>query len=114
MILFIHYKLLKPVSSLLRSRVQSDVVESSLTWKDKLEKAVLEIPLRFKANLQNQLFQCQNFLELKKEIQLNINVDETVDFYVSNQKYFLAEMGEVKGNACRKINQKIKITKEKK
>ena len=36
---------LKPVSSLLRSRVQSDVVESNLTWKDKLEKAVLEIPL---------------------------------------------------------------------
>ena len=38
---------LKPVSSLLRSRVQSDVVESNLTWKDKLEKAVLEIPKSF-------------------------------------------------------------------
>ena len=32
---------LKPVSSLLRSRVQSDVVETNLSWRDKLEKAVL-------------------------------------------------------------------------
>ena len=33
---------LKPVSSLLRSRVQSDVVESSLSWRDKLEKLCLK------------------------------------------------------------------------
>ena len=42
---------LKPVSSLLRSRVQSDVVESNMTWRDKLEKAILEIPLVVKSNL---------------------------------------------------------------
>ena len=59
---------LKPVSSLLRSRVQSDVVESNLSWRDKLEKAVLEVPLRFKVIYQNQLSQCLNFLELRKEI----------------------------------------------
>ena len=44
---------LKPVSSLLRSRVQSDVVESSLSWRDKLEKAVLEVPLKLAAILLN-------------------------------------------------------------
>ena len=33
---------LKPVSSLLRSRVQSDVVESNMTWRDKLEKMFSE------------------------------------------------------------------------
>ena len=42
---------LKPVSSLLRSRVQSDVIESSLSWRDKLEKAVLEVPLRISSHL---------------------------------------------------------------
>ena len=30
---------LKPVSSLPRSRVQSDVVESNMTWRDKLESS---------------------------------------------------------------------------
>ena len=42
---------LKPVSSLLRSRVQADVVESSLSWRDKLEKAVLEVPLKVSSHL---------------------------------------------------------------
>ena len=37
---------LKPVSSLLRSRVQADVVESSLSWRDKLEKAILKFHLK--------------------------------------------------------------------
>ena len=42
---------LKPVSSLLRSRVQADVVESSLSWRDKLEKSILEIPLKVSSHL---------------------------------------------------------------
>ena len=41
---------LKPVV-FLRSRVQSDVVESNMSWRDKLEKAVLEVPLMVKSNL---------------------------------------------------------------
>ena len=37
---------LKPIASLLRSRVQSDIVEDDTSWRDKMEKAVLDIPLR--------------------------------------------------------------------
>ena len=39
---------------------------------------------------------------------VKINVDDTVDFYVSNQKYFKAEMGEVKGNASVKLTKRLK------
>ena len=45
---------------------------------------------------------------LKEGDTLNINVDDTVDFYVSNQKYFKAEMGEVKGNASVKLTKRLK------
>ena len=99
---------LKPVSSLLRSRVQSDVVDSSLTWRDKLEKAVLEVPLKVQSNLSEPVVSMSKLLRIKEGDTLNINVDDTVDFYVSNQKYFKAEMGEVKGNASVKLTKRLK------
>jgi|TARA_B100000524_G_scaffold342585_1_gene237753 flagellar motor switch protein FliM len=99
---------LKPVSSLLRSRVQSDVVESNLSWRDKLEKAVLEVPLRVQSNLSEPVVSMSKLLRIKEGDTMNINVDDTVDFYVSNQKYFKAEMGEVKGNASVKLTKRLK------
>ena len=99
---------LKPVSSLLRSRVQSDVVESSLSWRDKLEKAVLEVPLKVQSNLSEPVVSMSKLLRIKEGDTLNINVDDTVDFYVSNQKYFKAEMGEAKGNASVKLTKRLK------
>ena len=42
---------LKPIASQLRSRVQSDVIDDDLTWRDRLEKAVLDIPLHVTARL---------------------------------------------------------------
>ena len=39
---------------------------------------------------------------------MNINVEDTVDFLVQEQKYFLAEMGEVKGNAAISLTKRIK------
>ena len=98
---------LKPVSSLLRSRVQSDVVESSMSWRDKLEKAVLEVPLKVNSNLSEPIVPMSKLLKIKNGDTLNINVDETCDFYVSNQKYFKAEMGEIKGNACVRLTKRL-------
>ena len=99
---------LKPVSSLLRSRVQSDVVETNLSWRDKLEKAVLEVPLKVQSYLSEPVVSMSKLLRIKEGDTLNINVDDTVDFYVSNQKYFKAEMGEVKGNASVKLTKRLK------
>ena len=99
---------LKPVSSLLRSRVQSDVVETNLSWRDKLEKAVLEVPLKVQSNLSEPVVSMSKLLRIKEGDTLYINVDDTVDFYVSNQKYFKAEMGEVKGNASVKLTKRLK------
>ncbi len=98
---------LKPVSSLLRSRVQSDVMESSMSWRDKLEKAVLEVPLRVSSHLAEPTVSMSKLLRMKKDDVLNINVDELVDFYVDGQKYFKAEMGEIKGNACIKLMNRL-------
>ena len=91
---------LKPVSSLLRSRVQSDVVETNMNWKDRLHNAVLEIPLKVTSKLSEPDISMSKLLRFKKDDVININVEETVDFFVEDQLYFTAEMGEVKGNAA--------------
>ena len=98
---------LKPVSSLLRSRVQADVVESSLSWRDKLEKAILEIPLKVSSHLARPVVSMSKLLRMKKGDIMNINVDELVDFFVDSQNYFKAEMGEIKGNACVKLTKRL-------
>ena len=100
---------LKPVSSLLRSRVQSDVVETNMNWKDRLHNAVLEIPLKVTSKLSEPDISMSKLLRFKKDDVININVEETVDFCVEDQLYFTAEMGEVKGNAA--VNLKKRMTK---
>ena len=99
---------LKPVSSLLRSRVQSDVVETNMNWKDRLHNAVLEIPLKVTSKLSEPDISMSKLLRFKKDDVININVEETVDFFVEDQLYFTAEMGEVKGNAA--VNLKKRMT----
>ena len=99
---------LKPVSSLLRSRVQSDVVETNMNWKDRLHNAVLEIPLKVTSKLSEPDISMSKLLRFKKDDVININVEETVDFFVEDQLYFTAEMGEVKGNTA--VNLKKRMT----
>ena len=85
-----------------------DVVESNLTWRDKLEKAVLDVPLRVQSNLSEPVVSMSKLLRVKEGDTMSINVDDTVDFYVGNQKYFKAEMGEIKGNACIRLTKRLK------
>ena len=73
----------------------------------KIEKAVLEIPLNVKSNLSEPEVAMSKLLRMKSGDTLNINLDETVEFYVENQKYFSAEMGEFKGNASVKLLKRL-------
>ena len=98
---------LKPVSSLLRSRVQSDVIETNLNWKDRLHNAILEVPLKVNSKLSEPNISMSKLLRFKKDDIININVEETVDFFVEDQLYFKAEMGEVKGNAAVNLKKRI-------
>ena len=47
-------------------------------------------------------------LRLREGDTINVNVEESVDFLVEDQKYFLAEMGEVKGNAAVSLTKRLK------
>ena len=53
-----------------------------------VRKGKLEVPLKVQSNLSEPVVSMSKLLRIKEGDTLNINVDDTVDFYVSNQKYF--------------------------
>ena len=98
---------LKPVSSLLRSRVQSDVVESNMTWRDKLEKAILEIPLTVNATLSQPIVNMSRLLRLNVGATLEIPISDKLDVYVEDIKMFNGDLGEYKGNSAVNVKKRI-------
>ncbi len=44
-------QVLKPLAAQLRSRMQSDVIDDDITWRDRLERAVMAVPLTVTARL---------------------------------------------------------------
>ena len=98
---------LKPIASLLRSRVQSDIVEDDLSWKDKLESAILEIPLDLRATLSQPMVNMAKLLRVKVGDTIQIPVSDKIDVYVEDIKMFNGDLGEYKGSAAVNIKKRI-------
>ena len=98
---------LKPIASLLRSRVQSDVVEDDISWREKLENAVLEIPLGVKATLSQPIVNISRLLRLNVGETLEIPISDKLDVYVEDIKMFNGDLGEYKGNSAVNVNKKL-------
>ena len=98
---------LKPIASLLRSRVQSDVVEDDVSWKDKLESAILEIPLDLKATLSQPMVNMAKLLRVNVGDTIQIPISDKIDVYVEEIKMFNGDLGEYKGNAAVNIKKRI-------
>ena len=98
---------LKPIASLLRSRVQSDIVEDDVSWKDKLESAILEIPLDLKATLSQPLVNMAKLLRVSVGDTIQIPISDKIDVYVEEIKMFNGDLGEYKGNAAVNIKKRI-------
>ena len=98
---------LKPIASLLRSRVQSEVVEDDISWREKLENAVLEIPLGVKATLSQPIVNISRLLRLNVGETLEIPISDKLDVYVEDIKMFNGDLGEYKGNSAINVNKKL-------
>ena len=61
-------QILKPIASQLRSRVQSDNLDDDQTWREQMEKAVLDIPLKIKAKLSEPKLSMKTLINLNKEM----------------------------------------------
>ena len=97
---------LKPIASQLRSRVQSDSGDD-VTWREKMERAILNIPLNITALLGEPVMSMGQLIRLKTGDVVPIQINEGIEVRVEDNPIFFAEIGEVSGQVAVSITRRI-------
>ena len=98
---------LKPIASLLRSRVQSDVIDDDTSWRERLEKSVLNVPLPISAILSEPSVSLSNLVKYKEGDIINLPPVDGVDFFVNDKHLFKAEIGETNGQVAVSLKNRL-------
>ena len=102
---------LKPIASLLRSRVQSEFVKEDLSWRQKLERAILNIPLVVTAELAKPKVSMKNLLNLQDGDTFPMQVNNGIKVLVEGKTLFNAELGQVGPQAALYLRDRITSNK---
>ena len=102
---------LKPIASLLRSRVQSEFVTEDLSWRQKLERVILNIPLVVTAELARPKVSMKNLLNLQDGDTFPMQVNNGIKVLVEGKTLFNAELGQVGPQAALYLRDRITSNK---
>lgn len=97
---------LKPIASQLRSRMQSDTGDD-VSWRERMEHAILSIPLNVTAFLGKPVMSMGQLIRLQSGDVVPIQVNEGIELRVENNPIFLADIGEVSGQAAISLTKRI-------
>jgi flagellar motor switch protein FliM len=98
---------LKPIASLLRSRIQSDVIDDDTSWKDRLENSILNIPLPVSAILSEPSVSLSELIKFKEGDIINLPPIDGVDFFVDDKLLFKAEIGETNSQVAVSLKDRL-------
>ena len=102
---------LKPIAAQLRSRMQSDSV-GSLTWTERLQNAVFNVPLSCTARLTTVDKSMAQVLNYKSDDILPITINGPLELVVEDREFYEAELGDVGGTlAISLLQQNLKKNK---
>lgn len=87
---------LKPIAAQLRSRMQSDSVDS-LSWTERLQNAVFNVPLSCTARLTSVDRSMAQVLQFQVDDILPITINGPLELVVEEREFFEAELGDVGG-----------------
>jgi flagellar motor switch protein FliM len=99
---------LKPISSQLRSRMQSDFLDEDQSWRERLERAVLSIPLPVTALLCEPQIPLRDLMALTEGALIPATLTETVRVLVEGTPLFEARAGEVAGRSAISVTKRLK------
>jgi len=91
---------LKPISSQLRSRVQNDVSLDDRTWKQRLENAVLAVPLTLSAEVGHSKTSLGRLINSHEGDFFPMNKPDHVLIKLAGESYFWADIGKVGTNTA--------------
>lgn len=97
---------LKPIASQLRSRMQSDTSDD-VSWRERMEHAILNIPLNVTAFLGEPVMSMGQLIRLQSGDVVPIQVNDGIELRVENNPIFLADIGEVSGQAAISLTKRI-------
>jgi flagellar motor switch protein FliM len=98
---------LKPIAAQLRSRVQSDSSNDNISWREKMENAILNIPLGMTALLGQPMMSVGGLMRLQAGDVLPMNVGEGVTVKVEENPIFIGEIGEIAGKSAISLQKRI-------
>ena len=99
---------LKPIAAQLRSRLQADVAEDNHTWREKMERAVLNIPLPVTARLGQPVVSMYNLINMQVGDTFPITIGEGVEVRIDTEDAFIGDLGDVGGNAAVNLKSRLK------
>ena len=97
---------LKPIATQLRSRMQSDT-NDDVSWRERMEHAILNIPLNVTAFLGKPVMSMGQLIRLQTGDVVPIQVNEGIELRVEDNPIFLADIGEVSGQAAISLTKRI-------
>ena len=103
---------LKPISSQLRSRVQTEFVQDDRTWKQKMEQAVLSIPLLLSAELAKPKTTLGLLMKSAVGDSFPMAMPEDIIIKVAGEPVYHAEIGKMGANAAVEMKKRISLKKE--
>ena len=98
---------LKPIASLLRSRIQSDVIDDDTSWNERLEKSIMNIPLPISAILSEPSVSLSELIKFKEGDIVNLQPVDGVNFFVKDKLLFKAEIGETNSQVAVSLKDRL-------
>ena len=98
---------LKPIASQLRSRMQSDLVDDDLKWRERLQAAVMAVPLDVTAQLAQPTVPLNSLTGLTKGKIVPVDLAPRPQLLVQGKPIFDAEIGSQGGQAALSLTRKL-------
>ena len=99
---------LKPIASQLRSRVQSDFVQDDMSWRQKLEQAILNIPLQLTAEIAQPTTSLSNLIHLQDGDVYPMQLHDGIRVKVEDRAIFEAQLGQVGAQTALNLTRRIR------
>lgn len=103
---------LKPIASQLRSRVQSDYVDNDLSWRQRLERAILNIPLTLTGRVAEPKTTINNLIHLQSGDTFPMTLLDGVQVLVEGRPMFVGQIGQVGTQAALHLTKRIEQEKD--
>ncbi len=104
---------LKPISSQLRSRVQNEFAHDDRTWKERLQNAILSIPLTLTAELGKPKTSLGKLMKSTEGEVFPMATPEHIVVKIAGESVFHADIGKVGPNAAISMKKRISDNGEK-